>query len=63
MESLREIFFKTDRIHSFDIHQFLFRLNGLLFRPAAGLTPETRTLTPETSGSLQHVVRKMLLRA
>jgi hypothetical protein len=27
MESLREIFFKTDRIHLFDVHQFLFRID------------------------------------
>ena len=44
MESLREIFLKqTEYIHStfdvgrsmFDVHQFLFRLNWPLFRPAA----------------------------
>jgi len=30
MESLREIFFKTDRIYSFDVHQFLFRSDWTL---------------------------------
>jgi hypothetical protein len=28
----------------FDVHQFLFRLDWLLFRPAAGLNPEPKLL-------------------
>jgi hypothetical protein len=32
----------------FDVHQFLSRSNWPSFRPAAGLTPETRPLKPKT---------------
>ena len=32
--------FKTDRMHSFDVHQFLSRSDWPLFRPATWLTPE-----------------------
>jgi len=50
MESLREIFFKTDGTHYsmfdvgrsvFDVHQFLFRSDWPFFWPAAPLTPDT----------------------
>jgi hypothetical protein len=58
MESLRETFFKTDRIHSFDVRcwtfiSFFFDQTGgppeadKLFKPAAGLNTET-SIRPET---------------
>ena len=42
MESLHEIFFKKDRIHSFDVHQFLSRSDWTLFLAGGG--PEQKTV-------------------